>query len=86
MEQAKDHPYRKGNGLLPDDSLPWTNREAGAEARIKMTVPIRSSSEMPQPSTQTAQNQAEVMSKIMDGAAILLETTAEKKRRLWLQG
>lgn len=35
---------------------------------------------MPQPSTQTAQNQAEVMSKIMDGAAILLETTAEKKK------
>lgn len=41
---------------------------------------------MPQPSTQTAQNQAEVMSKIMDGAAILLETTAEKKKKIVASG
>lgn len=41
---------------------------------------------MPQPSTQTAQNQAEVMSKIMDDAAILLETTAEKKEDCGFRG
>lgn len=34
---------------------------------------------MAQQSTRTTQNQAEVMSKIMDDAAILFETTAEKK-------